>query len=247
MCKYPLAARMIRTIASLSAVVLTAQIIPSNLLAGDLKVLEQMIDTYRTKPVFSAPAKPFEAKACVANKSMMAIPASSSVPFMNEIQSSMQTIAHTVGLNMTEWQNQGQNSQWVQGVNAAINAKNTLIDLCCGLDPTTLAPQLTEAHQAGIKIVASHMTGFGYKLPGYVDAQVPADFYKVGQILAAWALVKANGAPNELLITSDEIVSTTPLVAGFKKTMAEHCPDCKVRSINVPVPDWATRIQTSVQ
>ena len=245
-----LAARMRRLVCGLSAGLLAAALGPAMIgdaHAADLKGLDRMVETYRTRPVFTPPAPAFNAKACVAGKSMMAIPASSSVPFMNEIQEGMQKLAQQAGLKMTEWRNQGQNSQWIQGIDAAINAKDTLIDLCCGLDPTTLAPQLTEAHKAGLKIVASHMTGFGYKAPGYVDAQVPADFYKVGQLLAAWTLVRTHGAPDVLVVTSDEIVSTTPLVAGFRKTMAAQCPSCKVRYINVPVPDWATRIQTSLQ
>lgn len=240
----------LRAIYGLSGVLVAALLCPvavGSARAADLKAIDHMIEPYRAKPVFTAPAKSFDAKACVAHKTMMAIPASSSVPFMNEIQRGMKELSDAVGLKMTEWQNQGQSSQWVQGVNAAINQKSDLIDLCCGLDPTTLAPQLTAAHDAGIKVVASHMTGFGYKLPNYVDAQVPADFYRVGQLLAAWTLLKTNGSPHVLVVTSNEIVSTDPLVEGFKKTMAEQCPDCKARYVNVPVPDWATRIQTSVQ
>ena len=215
--------------------------------AADLDAIRKLIEPHRSKPVFSPSAEAFDAKSCAAGKRMMAIPASSSVPFMNEIQQGMKRLADAVGVEMIEWQNQGQSSQWVQGVNTAVNQKVDLIDLCCGLDPTTLAPQLTEAHNAGIKVVASHMTGFGYKLPGYVDAQVPADFHKVGQLLAGWTLLKTDGKPNVLVVTSDEIVSTGPLVQGFKETMSEHCPECSTRFINVPVPDWATRIQTAVQ
>lgn len=212
-----------------------------------LAELEEFLAPYRELPMFEAPGPAFDAKSCVAGKSMMAMPASSAIPFMNDIQGSMERIADEVGLAYQHWRNQGQSSQWVQGVNAAINQKADLIDLCCGLDPTTLAPQLTEASAAGIPVVASHMTGFEYELPSYVTEDVPADFYRVGELLASWVTLKTDRDANVLVVTANEVVSTTPLVEGFKVKMAEICPDCQAKYINVPVPDWATRIQSNVQ
>ena len=44
-------------------------------------------------------------------------------------------MAKKVGFKFITWENQGQSSQWVQGMDAAVNQKVDLIDLLAGTDP----------------------------------------------------------------------------------------------------------------
>ena len=74
---------------------------------------------YAAKPVFVAPGEPFDAKACAEGKKMLSIPNNSANPFLKGIIDREKAAGAEVGLEVKEWENQGQPSQWVQGVEQA--------------------------------------------------------------------------------------------------------------------------------
>lgn len=204
------------------------------------------IAKYTSVPEFVAAGEPFDARACMAGKKILSVPASSSVPFMATINASMAEVAKTIGFEFQVWENQGQPTQWVQGVEHGISGKFDLIDLLAGTDPRTLSAQTQTALDAGIKVTASHVTGFEQEVPGTVTAAIPIDYKQAGKLLAEWAIVKTEGKANALVLTTDEVLSTHSMVDGIEEAFAT-CPDCTFRKINVPIPDWATKTQQNVQ
>lgn len=89
--------------------------------ADGLDYFEAQLKPFREKPSFVAPGPAFDAKACMAGKSIFSIPVSSANPFTANIEKAMGAAAAKVGFKFTTWENQGQSSQWVQGMNAAMN------------------------------------------------------------------------------------------------------------------------------
>lgn len=77
-------------------------------------------------------------------KSILSIPVSSANPFTANIEKAMAATAKKVGFKFTTWENQGQSSQWVQGMDTAVNQKVDLIDLLAGTDPRVLVPQVQD-------------------------------------------------------------------------------------------------------
>ena len=216
--------------------------------AQDLDAARQMIEEHRAKPVFSAPGPAFDAKSCAAGKRVLTIPVSSANPFTKNIALAMIEAGTEAGVEVTEWENQAQPSQWVRGINFAINEGFDLIDLLGGVDPSVIVPQIQAATGAGIVVKTSHFYDLTQTPHESVDGAVPLSFYKVGQILANWAISQTEGKANVVIIGSDEIVPTAPFVQGIRDTLAANCPDCQeVAYINAPVPEWATKIQPSVQ
>src|ERR1700683_5189321 len=120
--------------------------------ADDLSYFEKQIEPFTKKPSFVAAGPAFDAKACMAGKSIFSIPVSSANPFTANIEKAMASAAARVGFKFTIWENQGQSSQWVQGMNAALNQKASLIDLLAGTDPRVLVPQVREARAAGVPV-----------------------------------------------------------------------------------------------
>jgi ribose transport system substrate-binding protein len=209
---------------------------------------EQRLAPYRKLPEFVAAGPAFDAHHCMEGKSILGIPVSSANPFTKNIYIAMAAVAKKVGFKFTEWENQGQPSQWVQGMNYAINNKYNLIDLLGGTDPKVLAPQVQAATSAGIKVIASHYSGFEQPAPPGVSGVVPIDYFRAGQLLADWAIAKSGGKANALVIVSMEVNSTASMLNGIKEEFEKLCPDtCKYKVINAPVPEWSTKIQPSVQ
>ncbi len=90
-------------------------------------------------------------------KKILTIPVSSANPFTKNIATAMKAVAKQLGFEVTEWENQARPTQWVQGVEFAINNKYSAIDMLGGVNPAVLGPQIAEAHKAGVKIFTSHL------------------------------------------------------------------------------------------
>ncbi|MBP0617407.1 sugar ABC transporter substrate-binding protein [Jiella mangrovi] len=208
----------------------------------------QALAVYQEKPVFKAPAEPFDAKACAKGKRMLSIPNSSANPFLKGIIDRMKLVGKELGLDVVEWENQGQPSQWVQGFEYAIRDKFDIIDLISGIDPATVAPQVKAASDAGVKVMTSHFYDPSDKQSPLVSSSLTIGFNEIGKILGNWAIANTDGKANIILVVSNEVPPTAPLVRGIKSALADNCPDCKIaQEINVGVTEWATKIQPSVQ
>src|SRR6266704_740287 len=67
----------------------------------------------------------------------------------------MQGAAAAVGYHFSVQPNQGQLSQYRQGLASAIATKPSLVDLLAGPDPRVLKPEIDAVKAAGIKVVVS--------------------------------------------------------------------------------------------
>jgi ribose transport system substrate-binding protein len=213
-----------------------------------LERAKAVIEQFRQKPVFHAPGPAFDAKACAAGKKMLSIPNTSANQFLKGTIEQEKKAGAEVGLSVTEWENQGQPNQWVQGMNFAIQSHFNLIDLLPGIEPKLLEQPIHAAGEAGIKTVVSHFYDTSQTPAPGLTALLPVDFNKAGRILADWAIARTNGKANVVIVRDDEILPTAPLVAGIVDELKANCPDCKVvQQINVGLTEWSTKIQPSVQ
>jgi ribose transport system substrate-binding protein len=216
--------------------------------ADDLDYFKAQVEPYLKKPEFVAPGPAFDAAQCMKGKSILSIPVSSANPFTANIEKAMQAVGKEVGFKFTTWENQGQSSQWVQGMDTAVNQKFSLIDLLAGADPRVLVPQVAEARAAKIPVIASHYNGVEQTptVKTYADGDVPIDYAKAGALLADWAIYQTKGHMNALELIATGPLSTDSMMAGIDAEL-KHCSDCKTKVMNFAVPDWGTRITPGVQ
>jgi ribose transport system substrate-binding protein len=214
--------------------------------SANVSYAKAQIDKFRAVPKFVAPGPAFDAAKLVKGKTLLSIPASSAIPFVETIQQGLKRISAQVGVKFIDWPNQGQPPQWVQGMNAAVDRKANAINLLAGINPASLGPQIAAAKRAGIPTIVSHL--YDVNQPSAPGVDVASIHYKqAGQLLADWAIADTNAKANALVVTINEVVSTQPMVAGIKQEFSGHCPGCKLSYVNVAIPDVATRIQPQVQ
>lgn len=208
----------------------------------------EIIEAHRKPPVYKPAGEEFDIRAVAKGKTMLSIPNTSSNQFLKGIIAREIEVGKEIGLDVREWENQGQPSQWVQGFEFAIRDKFDIIDLISGIDPATVAPQVKAAKEAGVKVMTSHFYDPSFEQHPDVSSSLTIGFNEVGKILANWAIANTDGKANILTIVSREVPPTGPLTAGIDEVLKENCPDCKiVQEINVGVTEWATKIQPSVQ
>ena len=65
---------------------------------------------------------------------------------------------------------------------------------------------------------------------------------------ADWAILQTKGHADVFIIKSAEVVPSNVIVAAMQDELKKHCGTaCKSKVVNVPVTDWATKIQGEVQ
>lgn len=208
--------------------------------------MQDRITEYSKKPSFKEPGEPFDAKALMAGKKILTIPASSGNPFNQITSDLMAVVGKKVGLDVKVHANQGSTTEWIQGVDLAAAQGYNLVDLFAGPTPETMSDAIKAAQAKGVKVVSSHLTGLEQSASP-VDANMGADYLTGGKILADWAILKTDGNVNAIIIVADEITSTESLKNGISSEFDTNAPQAKYKFINVPLPKWSTDIQTEVQ
>jgi ribose transport system substrate-binding protein len=202
--------------------------------ADSLDYFREQLKPYQSKPAFVPPGPPFDARHCMAGKTIFSIPDNMSIPFVSVIEAAKARVAAQIGFKYVTWSNQGQTTQWIQGMNAAVTEKPSVLELMAGTDPRVLVPQIAAARAAGIPVVVSHDSGLEQAaiIHKYADYDVPIDYFRAGALLLDWAALQTGGKLNGLVLIAAEM---------------KHCEGCVIRTENIPGTDWATRITPTVQ
>jgi ribose transport system substrate-binding protein len=158
----------------------------------------------------------------------------------------MRQAAEEVGAELIVYPNQGEPSQWAQGIRTAIAERADAI-LLLAQNPELVGPQIRQAEAAGIPVIVLRTTGEGESCPRVGTACVPAPFEQAGRLEADWVIADSGGKANILVITSNDARSTRPLLNGLMAELAEKCPRCEAHFVDVPIPEWANRVRTEVQ
>ncbi len=215
---------------------------------ADLDSARALIAQYSQAPAWSAPGEAFDARACMADKSMFVVPLTNANPFNAAISAGMAQAAEMIGFNLRNWETQMDPTQWIQGINTAMAEGYDLIDLQGGLPPEFLIPQISEARTAGVLVTATHNWDATTQVtPDFMDGAGNVDYVTFGHVMSAWAMAQTDGHVNALVLGPDEITPTAPLRDAILGYLADNCPDCHTTYINVPVNDWATQGQSAVQ
>jgi ribose transport system substrate-binding protein len=207
-----------------------------------------LVDEHLKIPNFSAPLPAFDAAACMKGKKILSIPVSSTIPFVQGTENAMADTAKHVGFTVEHWKNQGNPTQWAQGVEHAISGKFDAIDLWGGILPSALGPQVAAAHAAGLKVFAASYSDTTQKGDPAADVSLAQPYSKAGEIIAAWIAVKTQGKANVLIVGSDDIQQSRPYAKSIADSLDKYCSGgCKHSYASVTIPDWASKIQPTVQ
>ena len=147
-----------------------------------------------------------------------------------------------------QYTTQGTPAEWIRGINQAIAVKASAI-LLDALDPRLVAPQVAAAKAAGIPVVSAQFFDLSQVSTASSDlAAVRADnFTQAAKLEADQAIKDTDGKADVVVVENEEQLSTIAMLTSLKAEFAANCPACKVKYINVPSADWATKIQTEVQ
>ncbi len=208
--------------------------------------LEKLLAGSTGESKFTAPGPAIDPSS-LKGKLIFTIPTSSAIPFCDVVDRQMDEFAKRLGIRHEAWQTTAQLGQWVQGFTTAIAHKADLINVACGLDPSTVAPQIREAISKGIPVVAAHTYALGQTTLEDLSGIVYGAYIHAAELETAWVILKTEGKGNVLVITAPSTANSPFIEKAITGMFAKYCPDCKVRVAGVNAADWATKIGPTVQ
>ena len=230
-----------------AAAALTASMTGQAMAEADLATAKAVVEKHKMIPEFTPPGEPFDAKTCMAGKKILSIPVTSAIPFVAGIEEALVEAGKEVGVEIQTWQNQGNPTQWVQGVEYAVSNGFDAVGMTAGIIPSAVGPQLKAAREAGLRVYATHHADVTNDPDPAADLNLPISYTEVGQIMAAWVISETGGNANVLVIGSDDVLPSQPYWKSFEAELTKLDPDSKATYYNVTVPEWATKIQTTAQ
>lgn len=219
-------------------------------IAAGVAYATEQLAKYEADPEFTLDAPAFDMKA-IAGKTIFTIPTNSENPYNVAVDDESKLVAERYGATWIEYTNQGQPAQWTSGVEQAVNQSADLIILSQGIDATLIAPALQKAKAANIPVLLTHTLLRGEPVDPAVSelisAYTDAPLSEANRLTVDWMIKQTEGRGNALIITSNEVPPAEAEVAAMQDELDKYCPACTSKVVNVPVTDWATKIQTEVQ
>jgi ribose transport system substrate-binding protein len=216
--------------------------------ADRLASLQSLVDNASQVPKFVPPGPAFDISKA-RGKRIFVIPTASQLPVCDQIGKDMVTLAQKVGMTGTYFQNSGGPSAWIPGMQQAISQHYDAIVLICGIDPNLIKPQVQAATAAGIAVIDSGLgdTEDGAKADPLVTAQTNIPNAESIRRSIDVAILENKGNPfNVFEITSNEVPSGVVMDKALREELGKYCPGCKIKSVNIAVPDWAQKVQSAV-
>ncbi len=218
--------------------------------AKQLSQLKADVAAAQKVPVFTSPGPAIADVAALKGQKIMAIPGSSQLAACEQMVEAEQSLGNAVGTPVTIYQNDGLTNQWNSGIETAISGGYKAVILTCSINPLSIVPAIEDAANHGVKVVdyAVNYPVTPTSYPGLASG-VGEKVVQDATLSVEQAFVHSGGKPfNMLLITSNAVEGEPLDVAAVKAEMTKLCGSaCKIYPEDIEVPDWATKIQSSVQ
>jgi ribose transport system substrate-binding protein len=214
---------------------------------ANVAAAKALLDKYLGVPTFTAPGPKFDAKGASGKKVEM-ISLTDEVAFNVYIEQAMKAALATAGVQAKDFTDSGSVSEWVQGMNTAVSNNDNAVALI-GIDPGQIGPQITAAQKAGVKVIDGQYTDISQSYPAPFTSLPRVDSQDIldGELEGASAIVNRDGAAHVLAVESTDSPDSTTMVTGISKIFSEDCTACTLSVVNVPIADWTTSGQSTVQ
>jgi ribose transport system substrate-binding protein len=216
--------------------------------ACDLDHVNKQIEAHKGIADWSYHGEAFDASKA-SGKTIFSIQENSTNPFTNTIVEGMKEVAGKAGVKIIDYPNQGQRTQWIQGIQQAIARKVDAIVVSGGtIGPIYFKEQAAAAERAGIPIITVVDRDLTQDAEPNTAARVGQPYAEAARLDVDWIIKQTNCKANVLVLTTNELIAGDINSEAAKDEFAKYCGDgCKTKFVNVPLSQWATKIPTTVQ
>src|ERR1700722_16915600 len=203
------------------------------------------LNKYLGVPAFTAPGPAVDV-AKLRGKKVFVIPIEET-PFTQAVEAGERAAAKAAGVQLTFYPNQGEVSQWVQGMQTAIAQKPALIILDTSPDPRQLQPQIAAAKAAGIPVLVTHFYDATSPQPparagcaAGLSAVVKPPLSVAGGAEADWIIADSGAKADVLIVSLNGLLPVPGMVAAAQGQFKQYCPGCKVTTVAINLSQLGT-------
>jgi ribose transport system substrate-binding protein len=214
----------------------------------DLKTANANVEAAKAIPEWKPPGPAFDAKGA-AGSLVYTINENSANEFGQAQLKGIQEAAKAAGVKIVDYPNQGDKTQWIQGVNAAVNAKADAIIFIGGtIGPNYFSSQAKAAREAGVKLVTLIDTDVTQPPEKETDARVAQRYADAARLDADWIVADSKCKAQVLVLTTNELIAGDINQKAAKDEFEKLCGSgCNVTFQNIPLPNWTSQITPTVQ
>jgi ribose transport system substrate-binding protein len=192
-------------------------------------------------------AEPMNVPEYFKDKSIYIVVASYQTPFNYVVCDRMVELCKAMGIKVGMYPGDGTNDSWIAGVENGVNQGYDILLLYSGVECVNISSQLEYAESKGVPSICVHYHDQRTKDTCEATYTSTGPYYEAGYALALRAIEQCEGEGNVAIVTCRSLTaSTLPLEEGIEEAFGKFAPDMGRRYINVPVPEWETKIQTEV-
>ena len=216
--------------------------------ACDLEAVNAKVEAARQVPEWEAPGPAFEATKA-AGSLIYTINEHSANEFGQAQYQGIKEAAEHLDIEVVDYPNQGSKSQWIQGVNAAVNANADAIIFIGGtIGPIYFREQAERAREAGVKLITLIDTDITQPAEEGVDARVGQRYAEAARLDADWIIADSKCQADVLVLTTNELIAGDINQRAAEDEFEKYCGSgCNVTFQNIPLPKWTSQIQPTVQ
>lgn len=199
---------------------------------------------------FTSPGPPVDATKVRGKKVWVVAPLS--IPLAKYFTDGLKEATGLVGMTVHLCDGAAEVSPTASCISAAVASHADLI-FTANVEPPALTAPIEEAAAHHIPVIAIEEGEPGEKpptsgWPSGVAALLNQCHACAGKLMADAAIADSNGKADVRIIWSSDVTRIgVPQVNAIKAEFRTRCPGCKVETVNVPIPQWATGLGTATR
>lgn len=215
--------------------------------SGDVAAATAAVEEALAPVSWQPPGEPIDIQS-LKGKNVWYIDYDLSIPFEKLLWEGLSAGLKAGGVNLTTVDGKSMVSNFSSGIQKAV-AQNADAILLGGFPTVLVKPALAQAKAAGIPVIATHsgdpgpVTGAD---EGTVVAYATHSYSVPGKLMADFTASDSEGSANVALIESKELDTSNLVAESFNEELGKVCPECSVKSFNVPVTAW-NGLQSQIQ
>jgi ribose transport system substrate-binding protein len=203
---------------------------------------KRLVAQYMRPVKWQSPGPAFDATKA-RGKTLWFVPISLAIPFETILVQGIKQGFSTVGAKINPCDPKGSAADEARCFDQAVSQHASVV-ADSGIDHARLRPQLQSAAKAGVKVIAGHD-----QEPGPLDRSEPSPpvvasashSSKIpGRMMGDFVVADSNGKANVIFFGASD-AKTSPIIQNaFTGELKKYCPNCKWKSIDVPVAQWSS-------
>ena len=192
---------------------------------------------------FLSPGEAFDVSS-FAGKTIAAVTLDDSLPFVQAVLGGMQKAGEAAGVKVEIYDAQGSTDTAAKQIDQAIAAKASAV-VAFGINFNLVPTAIQDANNAKVPVIGALNVDVNAPLEKGAAGEVSIDYYKSGELLAAYAIANTDGAVQGAVQNLPSIETFTAMKKGIQDGFTKYCSSaCSLTVDDLTQSNFKTAAET---